>query len=106
MTKLVKRTAEQRHKLVVEFRRSGLTVHAFCKLHRIGTSTLLEWRREFPEEGAFVPVRIEPTTTSLCEEEFGSRAAGARLFGARGVVLEFATGAHAAWVAEICGRLL
>jgi len=59
MTKQAKRSSEQRHKLVLEFRRSGLTVHAFCKLHKMGTSTLLAWRREFPEEGAFVPVRIE-----------------------------------------------
>jgi hypothetical protein len=106
MAMRVLRNRTQRQKLVGEFRSSGLGHHAFCRLNGIVPSTLETWLREFAEASSFVPVRIEPSSMPQREECGGGRAGGARLFGTRGAVLEFAPGADASWVAEICGRLL
>jgi transposase-like protein len=91
--------------LVAEFRSGGLGHHAFCRLKGIVTSTLDRWLREFEETSAFVPVRIEPTRVTPPEERIVT-VASARIVGPRGAVLEFTSGADAAWVAEICGRLM
>jgi hypothetical protein len=97
-----RRNAEQRRALVEEFRRGGLGRHAFCRLHGIGSSTFDAWMREFASPGAFLPVRIEPEVATVSIP--GGPAA--RIIGARGFALEFASGADAAWVAAVCGRLL
>ena len=105
MTMQVRRNRSQRQKLVAEFREGGLGRHAFCRLNGIAHSTLDLWLRELAEVSAFVPVRIEPSKLAPREEN-SLRGAAARIVGARGVILEFGSESDAAWVAEICGRLL
>lgn len=106
MAKFVKRSFEQRQRLVEAYRKSGLPVHSFCKMHRIGTSTLLAWRREFPEKNAFASVVVEPTTEAVATGKPMEEMLGAKLVGRHGIVLEFAKNADAAWIAGICERLL
>ena len=78
-------------------------LYTWLRLAREGKLAGISMTR--PPVGVFVPVRIEPSKLAPREEN-SLRGAAARIVGARGVILEFGSGSDAAWVAEICGRLL
>ena len=44
------RTKAQRKALIDEYTHSGLTQTAFCKQHKIATSSLHQWRRQFSDK--------------------------------------------------------
>lgn len=88
--------------MVAEFKRSGLGRQAFCRLYGIGETTFDRWMKENPGESSFVPVCIDSEVVVAP----GATRGGARLVGPRGFVLEFSPQADAAWIADVCGRLL
>lgn len=57
----IMRTPEQWQALLEEFNNSGLTRAAFCKKHRIATSSLYRWQQFFVEQSGGVADFIDVT---------------------------------------------
>ena len=57
----VTRSQDQWKALLEEFTTSGLTKSAFCKRHRIATSSLYRWQRLFAEQSGEVTDFIDVT---------------------------------------------
>src|SRR5271167_3569547 len=55
---------------VQRWRRSGMSVRAFCEAHRLAQATFYAWRRNLTEQPAkavrFVPVQVRPEVTVRC----------------------------------------